>query len=150
MESPIAKADRLGRRRIRLFFVVGIILITQQASFDRLLEHGNGPPRTVDIVLLAAWIVLVIAALAALMTGGMYFQSREVRDLMNDELSKANRSRALAGAFVITILTAVAVFVVSFFKDIAASEAIHAIVTVGLAGALLRFAMLERKADANG
>jgi len=150
MESPVAKADRLGRRRMRMFFVVGLILITQQASFDRLLEHGSGPLRAVDITLLSAWIVLVIAALAALMTGGMYFQSREVRELMNDELSKANRSRALAGGFVITILTAVVVFVVSNFREVSGPEALHAIVTVGLAGALLRFAMLERKADLNG
>ena len=149
MESPVAQADRLGRRRIRLFFVVGIILITQQASFDRLLEHGC-PLRAVDIALLGAWIVLVTAALAALMTGGMYFQSREVRALMNDELSKANRSRALAGGFVITILTAVVVFVVSFFSEVSGTEALHAVVTVGLAGALLRFAMLERKADLDG
>ena len=101
-------------------------------------------------VLTVARIVLVTAALAALMTGGMYFQSREVRALMNDELSKANRSRALAGGFVITILTAVVVFVVSFFSEVSGTEALHAVVTVGLAGALLRFAMLERKADLDG
>lgn len=151
MESPVEKADRLGRRRMRMLFAVAIIMITQQASFDRILDHAGGPPRAVDMVALAAWVVLAIAALAALMTGGMYFQSREVRRLMNDELSTANRSRALAGGFVIAILTAVVLFIVSFFRDdVSATEAIHATVTVGLAGALLRFAMLERKADAVG
>src|SRR5690606_39410765 len=63
-----------------------------------------------------------------------------------DELSRANRSRALAGGFVVTILTAVVVFVASFFREISAPEAIHAIVTLGLAGTLLRFASLEMKA----
>ena len=150
MESPIDQADRLGRRRLRMFFVVGVILITQQASFDRILDRADGPASPAGIVLLAAWVVLVIAALAALMTGGMYFQSREVRRLMDDELSKANRSRALAAGFVITILIAVVVFVVSLFEDVSAPEAIHATVTVGLAGALLRFAALERKAHTNG
>jgi sterol desaturase/sphingolipid hydroxylase (fatty acid hydroxylase superfamily) len=150
MESPIDKADRLGRRRLRLFFVVGFILITQQASFDRFLDGIDGPLRTVDIVALTAWVVLVIAALAALMTGGTYFHSREVRKLMNDELSKANRSDALAGGFMIVVLTAVVLFVASFYWDVSAPEAIHAIVTLGLAGSLLRFATLERKAHANG
>jgi divalent metal cation (Fe/Co/Zn/Cd) transporter len=150
MESPIDKADRLGRRRLRLFFVVGIFLITQQASFDRILDRTDAPLRTVDIVSLSAWVVLVIAALAALMTGGMYFYGREVRRLMNDELSKANRSDALASGFLITILTAVVLFAASFYWDVSAPEAIHAIVTLGLAGALLRFATLERKAHANG
>jgi hypothetical protein len=150
MESPIDKADRLGRRRLRLFFVVGLILITQQASFDRILDRIDEPLRTVDIVAVSGWVALVITALAALMTGGAYFHGREVRELLNDELSKANRSRALAGGFVITIVTAVIVFAVSFFKDVSGPEAIHAIVTIGLAGALLRFATLERKADADG
>jgi hypothetical protein len=152
MESPIEQADRLGRRRLRMFFVVGVILITQQASFDRILDRfDDGPLSTAGLIVLASWVVLVIAALAALMTGGMYFQSREVRKLMDDELSRAHRARALAAGFVITILTAVVLFVVSLFRDdVSAPEAIHGIVTVGLAGALLRFAMLERKADANG
>ena len=48
------------------------------------------------------------------------------------------------------ILTAVVLFVASFYWDISAPEAIHAIVTLGLAGSLLRFATLERKADAIG
>jgi len=151
MESPVDKADRLGRRRWRLFFVVAIILVTQQASFDRILDHTGGPWRTVEIVALSGWVVLVIAALAALMTGGAYFHGREVRKLMNDELSNANRSRALAGGFAIAILTAVVLFVVSLFRDnVSAPEAIHGVVTVGLGGALLHFVRLERKAHADG
>ena len=150
MESPVDKADRLGRRRVRLFFIVAIILVTQQASFDRILEFTAGPLRTVDIVALSGWVVLVLAALAAMITGGSYFQGRKIRELMNDELSRANRSRALAGGFVVTILTAVVVFVASFFREISAPEAIHAIVTLGLAGALLRFASLELKAHRDG
>jgi hypothetical protein len=150
MESPVDKADRLGRRRMRLFFIVGFLLIAQQASFDRILDAGN-PLRTGDIVALSAWVVMVVVALAALMTGGTYFHGREVRNLMNDELSRANRSRALARGFVITILVAVVLFVVSLFRnDISAPEAIHGLVTVGLAVALLRFATLERKAHADG
>jgi 4-amino-4-deoxy-L-arabinose transferase-like glycosyltransferase len=150
MESPVDQADRLGRRRLRMFFVVGIILITQQASFDRIIDRAEGAPSTAGIVVLASWVVLVIAALAALMTGGMYFQSREVRKLMDDELSRANRARALAAGFAITIVTAVIVFAVSLFEPVSAPEAIHAVVTVGLAGALLRFAALERRAHTNG
>lgn len=149
MESPVEKADRLGRRRTRLLFVVAIILISQQASFDLILDRAGGPLRTVDMVALGGWVALVIAALAALMSGGSYFHSREIRALTNDELSRANRSRALAGGFVIAIVTAVVVFVVASFREVTAPEAIHAIVTVGLAGALLRFATLERKAEAS-
>ncbi len=151
MESSVDNADRLGRRRWRLFIVVGLLLITQQASFDRILDRTGDPLRTVDIVALSGWVVMVVAALAALMTGGSYFHGREVRKLMNDELSRANRSQALAGGFVISVVTAVVLFVVSLINgDVSAPEAIHAIVTVGLAGALLRFAMLERKAHADG
>lgn len=150
MEAPIDKADRLGRRRLRLFFVVAIILVTQQASFDRILEFDSGPLRTVDIVALTGWVVLVIAALAALLTGGMYFQSREVRQLMDDEPSRANRSRALAAGFVTMVIAAVVVFVASFFREITAPEAIHAIVTLGLAITLMRFSVLERRAYADG
>lgn len=150
MESPVDKADRLSRRRMRMLFFIAIVLVTQQASFDRMLEYSGGPLRTVEIVALTAWVVVVIAALAALATGGMYFQSREVRHLMDDELSKANRARALATGFLVTIPTAVVVFVASFFRDISAPEAIHAIVTLGLACSLLRFFALERRDHASG
>ncbi len=69
MESTVDRADRLGRRRARLFFIVAILLITQQASFSNLLQHGDGPLRAVDWVWLAGWTVMVLAALFALLTG---------------------------------------------------------------------------------
>ena len=142
MESPVAQADRLGRRRIRLFFVVGIILITQQASFDRLLEHGS-PLRAVDIALLGAWIVLVTAALV---TGGFWLKPRPVRDLMDDDVTKANRASALALGFVLSMATAMALYVVNFVEEVPAGIAIHVIVTCGLAAAMFRFGLLERRA----
>jgi hypothetical protein len=128
---------------------LALILIIQHASFFA-LGSGGAAERAVDHVKFGAWLILSLVLLAALWTGGFWLRSREVRKLMDDELSRANRARALAAGFAITIVTAVIVFAVSLFEPVSAPEAIHAVVTVGLAGALLRFAALERRAHTNG
>src|SRR5687767_14215156 len=104
------QADYLSRRRARMLPFLAIIYLTQQASF---LTANAAGGRTVDHVKVGAWVVLTLVLLAALTTKGFWFHKREVRDMIDDEGTSANRVAALGWGFVMAILSAIGLFFVS-------------------------------------
>jgi hypothetical protein len=136
------EADHLGRRRARMLPFLAVIYLSQQISY---FSSGDGV-RAVDHVKVGAWVVLSLVLLAALTTKGFWFHRREVRDMIDDEGTRANRGDALGWGFVMAILTAIALFLVSLVERVSAREAIHVIVSLGIAAAIIRFGMLERRA----
>jgi hypothetical protein len=84
--------------------------------------------------------------LAVLTTKGFWLHSRAVRDRIDDEGTRANRTGALGWGFTAAILSAIALYVLSSVTSITAREAIHLIVSLGIVTAILRFAYLERRA----
>lgn len=140
MSSDFDKAERLGQRRIHMLPVMAILLLTQQTLFI------DWDGRAVSAVQMGGWTILALVMLAYLLTGGHWLAGKRVRELMNDEVTRANRAQALAAGFAGSIITAMLVFLVSPFEPIEAQRAAHMIVSIGLACALIRFALLERKA----
>ena len=69
-----------------------------------------------------------------------------MRELIDDESSRANRLEGLRLGFIIVVLTAIALYLVDEFSPMTAREAIHVILSLGLGAALLRFGILERRA----
>ena len=149
MTDTVEQADRLSRGRARILPVLAIAIIAQQATFINTLEHGV-PTRAVDIVRLGGWVVMVVFVLLMLITGGSWLRRRGVRALMNDEVTRANRSSAMACGFVVAVLTGMVAFVVAMYRVTDARVAIHVIVSTALAAALLRFGALERRAHKAG
>ena len=135
-------ADRLSRRRARMFPLLGLLFITQQTAFF------SQPPleRTVDHVRIGAWLVLSLVLLAALATGGFWFKPRAVRVLMEDEITRANRGRAMSLGFIVAVLTGLALYFLLPVWPLSTREVIHLIVSAGLVAALVRFGALERRA----
>jgi len=84
--------------------------------------------------------------LAALATKGFWFHSREVRDLIDDETTRSHRRDAMVWGFIFTTLTAIVLYMVAMFEAVSGREAIHLIISLGLAAALIRFGYLERQA----
>lgn len=146
MENSIDKADRISRRRARIFPALAVIILIQQATFfgDGETSGTQIATRTVDIVHFWGWLAMTLLALLVLVTGGGWKYSREVRDLMNDEVARENRAKGLATGFTVAMLVTIALYALSFFTEIAAREALHIIASTGLASALLRFGLLER------
>ncbi len=147
-ESIGQEADRLSRRRARILPFLALIYLSQQISYFA-DEHGGGA-RTVDHVKLSAWVVLTLVLLAALTTKGFWFRKRELRDMIDDESTRAHRGDAMQWGFVFSILAAIVLYFLTMFEPIGVREAIHVIVSLGIAAALIRFGMLERRALKDG
>jgi cytochrome bd-type quinol oxidase subunit 2 len=136
------KAERLSRRRARILPALAILLIVQQGSFF----SDNPAGRAVDHVKISAWLVLSAVILLALWTGGAWLQSKEVRELLNDEGTRANRAQAFRAAFLASMLGCIFLYFLTMFAEVTGREAIHIVLTIGLSAALLSFAILERRA----
>ena len=143
-QSNAETADRLNRRHARMMPVLAVFVLIQQAVF---FTSGNGQ-RTVDMVRNGAWVVLVSVIVLMLVTGGSWFRSRELRELLNDEVTRANRASALTFGFGLAMAAGIALYALEAFVpgSATAREAVHIIVSFGLIAALLRFGLLERRA----
>lgn len=141
MTTDIQKADRISRQRGRWMPMMAVLLLTQQGLF--LSWDG----RAVTIVQTIAWLVLALVLLLTLVTGGNWFMPRRVRELADDEVTRANRAKGVQAGFMASALVAMLVFVVAPFEPISAQRAAHLIVTIGLALGILVFGLAERKAN---
>ena len=140
------QAERLSRRRARMLPVLAVFYFAQQVSFF------SSPPgdRAVDHFKIGAWVVLSLVLLAALVTGGFWSRERELREMLDDESSRAHRADALGTGFVVAMMTGIILYVVGTVSPIGAREVIHLIVSLGIAAALVRFGWLERRALRDG
>ena len=139
-------ADRLGRRRARMLPVLAIFFLMQQTAYFSHPDTG----RAVDHFRVSAWIALSLVMLVMLISGGAWFRPASVRALLEDEVTRAHRAKAFETAFIATMVAAIALYFVSLFEPLSGRDAIHLLLSVGIACALLRFGMLERRAHRDG
>jgi hypothetical protein len=147
--SDFDTAERLSRRRARVLPMLAIIFISQQAAF-----FSDGavvePARNVDVLKVSAWMVLSLVMLLALWSNGFWFRSKAVRALLDDEATRAHRADAMSLGFLCAILAAIGLYVLSMIEPLHVREALHLVVSTGIAVAMLRFGFLERRADRVG
>jgi hypothetical protein len=141
----VEEAERMGRARSRVFFVLAIVFFAGQS-----LYFSSSPLTRDSHARVGAWLILVILMLMLLATGGFLLRGRKVRDLLNDENSRLNRLTAQAMGFWVTIITALVVYVESMFDPVTLNEGLHIIVTLGVGAALISFAVRERRAHRIG
>lgn len=140
-------AERISRRRGRVLFIQGLMFILWQCSFYAWGATGDSD-RLVSQVKISAWVVWVLALMLLMSTGGGWFRSREVRRLINDEVSIDNRRRGQQAGFYGAVLGGLAVYAINqYVEPISTLDAIHAILSVGAGAAILRYAMLERRGE---
>ena len=108
---------------------------------------ANNSAQTVKI---SAWLVLSVVLLAALATKGFWLQPKAVRDLIDDENTRANRNDAMRWGFLFSMGAAIAIYFMTMFDNVKGRESIHIIMTAGIATALIRWAYLERRAHRDG
>lgn len=146
--SASERADYLSRRRARMLPFLAIIYFTQQFSF--LSALGDGTHRDVDHFKIGAWVALSVVLLFALASKGFWFQPREVRELIDDEGTRANRLDAMRLGFLFACGAAIAAYFIAEFQPLTVGETAHLVLTFGLGAALIRFGVLERRAHQDG
>jgi hypothetical protein len=147
--SDFATAERLSRRRARAIPALAVIFISQQAAFISEMPMLE-PMRNVDVVKVSAWVVLSLVMLFALWSNGFWFRRKAVRDLLDDEATRAHRADAMSLGFLSAILLGIALYLLSMIGPIHVREALHLVVSTGIAAAMLRFGFLERRAHRVG
>jgi hypothetical protein len=141
--SDVEKAERLGRRRARLFTFQAIIFISWQGLF---LSSASGEPmRGVDAIKISAWFVWVLVLLLMLATGGNLLRGRKLRALLNDEFTQQNRRAGYVTGFWAAVCACVGLYVVDMFEAVTGREAVHIVLSAAIAAALLTFAARERR-----
>ena len=126
----VEAADRMGRARSRVFFVLAIVFFAGQGAY-----FASSPATRDSHARVGAWLVLVMLMLMLIATGGFLLRGRKVHDLLNDEASRHNRLAAQATGFWVTIVSALAVYVEAMFDPVTFNQAIHIIVTLGVGAA---------------
>ena len=135
------KAEYLSKRRARMLPVLAFIFLSQQGTY-----LSTTPDSSAQSAKIAAWLVLSIVLIAALATKGFWLEPKEVRDLMDDENTRANRNDGMRWGFLFSMAAAVGIYFLTIFDNVKARESIHIIMSVGIAAALIRWGYLERRA----
>jgi hypothetical protein len=143
--SVAEKADYLSTRRARMLPALAIIFLSQQATFFSTVS--SPAPHSAYGAKISAWLALSIILLFALSTKWFWFERKEVRDLLDDENTRANRNDGMRWGFLFSMAAAIAVYALTIFDTtVTARDAVHIVMTAGIAVALIRWGMLERRA----
>ncbi len=136
-DTTIEGAERASRGRAILMALAGAIL-----PLNAVLQW-NDPAYDPPGWRSGAWVLLVFAWTILLANGGGLRMTGRMRELLNDELSLRNRSRAVAAGLYAMLAAAMAAYLAMWRIDIAAIDAIRLVSAAGLATALLVYAWLE-------
>jgi hypothetical protein len=146
--SVAEKADYLSKRRARMLPALAVIFLSQQASFFSQISGGEHV--SAEKAKISAWLVLSVVLLFGLATKGFWLEPKEVRDLIDDENTRANRNEAMRWGFLFAMGASIAVYVLTMFEVVTGREAVHIVLSFGIAAALLRWGLLEKRAHRDG
>ncbi len=137
-------AEYLSRRRARMLPLLGVMYIIQQGSFLSALNMDKAGGAYG--LMIAAWAVLSVVILMVLVTKGFWFKPNEVRDVIDDEHTRANRLDGIRLGFILAVVAALGCYFIDRLEPLATGETVQIVLSFGLGSALLRFAYLERRA----
>ena len=144
--SDVERAERISRRRARMFPVLGIYFIAGQALF---FNHAEASPRIAQFKI-SAWLVWALVLLIAFAFAGGHFQGKKIRALVEDDVSRANRAKGYEAGFWAAAAAAIALYITNMFELVTGRDAIHLILTALVGAAMIRFGTLERRALKDG
>ncbi|THD78793.1 MAG: hypothetical protein E7812_10490 [Phenylobacterium sp.] len=139
--------ERLQRRRTGLAFFQGAVFLFWQTSFFRITPKDLDVVHATNHVNVSSYAIFAVLMMVFLARSGGFGWSREVREILNDEVTREHRRVAFETGFWAAMTAALAIFIASLFRPLSAFAALHGVLSAGLAFALLRFALLERRAQ---
>lgn len=144
--SDVDRAERISRRRARMFPILGIYFIAGQAVF---FQHTEASARVTQFKI-SAWLVWALVLLIAFAFAGGHFQGRKIRALVEDDVARANRAKGYEAGFWAAAVAAIALYITNMFEPVSGRDAIHLILTALVGAAMIRFGTLERRALKEG
>jgi hypothetical protein len=144
-ENPFDQAARLESRTRRLLVSSGAMFVVWQASYFLIFSPPDGALRRVDLVASAGFIAWSAALLTLLATGGGAFRSREVRQILDDELTRANRRLAYQHGFWALMLVSLVAYVAASFTPVSARVLGHVGLSAGVIVSVATVARLNRR-----
>ncbi len=146
--SPAEIAERMQRRRTRIIWAQALFFMVMQGSYyTTKMPSFDAPLRPVDQIRLSAFAVWAAALIILLSVSGGMFRGKAVRALMDDELARAHRASALVWGYYAAMTFAIILYMVSQYVRMSPPEAIHLIVSAGVFVPMVRFVILERRAE---
>lgn len=147
-----------GRSRQLWVFPVQILCLAPQivAGTQHILDGGGpkllGLPQgiaTVGYLAVMAILLLTMVVATWMMLMGTGYP-KAFRAVMDDELSRAHRAKAIASGFMASLVGGLAVFAAGLIEPRWAMLSLPFVVTGSLAVAAVHFATLEQRADLSG
>jgi cytochrome bd-type quinol oxidase subunit 2 len=135
------RAEKLSRRRARLWPVLGLMLISLQGWLPG--ADGAGSP---DRHFSMPWLLSAMLILVALASGGFLLRGRSVRAMVEDELAAAHRRTAYGVGFWVAVASCTLIYVGAQIEPLAAPAAIRLVLALTLGSAMIAFGILQGRA----
>jgi membrane protease YdiL (CAAX protease family) len=145
MEPSLAVeiADRMSRKRAVLAAVAAAAFLAVQVIARPFFVAGLDAARHTRIDF---WALNALALLLVLATGGGLLNRRQLRALVNDEISRAHRHTAIVMGYWVAMAAAMTLFMFQSHFPFTGGEVVYIIVSSSLVVALLAFSYLEYRA----
>jgi hypothetical protein len=144
-KNTVEIADRMSRKRAVVMTAAAIVFLGVQL-IARPIFLRNGAVLTHNVI--DWWAVNAILLMALLVTrlqGGL-LNSREVRALINDDVSREHHRSGIVTGFWTAMIVAMSIYFLPVFAEYSSREAVYLIVTASVGAALLKFCWLELRA----
>ena len=138
-------SSRIERRTDRILMASGAMFLIWQVAYFIIFDRSGAPIRNVDIVASIGFIAWAGALLMLLATGGGAFRRKEVREILDDELARAQRARAYQNAFWAVMLVALCGYMAAHFTAVTARLLGHVTLSAGVLVSVMTLAYLKRQ-----
>ena len=137
-KSAVEIADRYSRTRVRIMVAGALVFLAHVALRPWI---GVGHLWRMDL-----WAANAVLLLLVLATGGGLLNRREVRFLVNDEVSRNHYRTALVAGFWVAMTMGIGMYIFSVFEGLPGRDTAYVIVSASIIAALLTFSYLEHRA----
>lgn len=138
-KSLVERADILSRKRAQVVAAAAVMFLVAQV-----LSHPLAGPT--EGLRAHMWALNAVLLLFVLATGGALLRGREVRALMNDELTQAHYRTCILAGFWVAMVTAMGIYFLPAAQALPSRVAVYFIVTASIVASLLTFSWLELRA----
>lgn len=138
MPDDFERADKFAQSRALMAPFLGLLVLAAQQGLFFAWDWGSD-----SLVQIFVWLAFALVMLALLLTGGGWFLPARIRQIADDEVTRANRQRGITVGFVVAMITGFLVWAISPFDPLHAQRAANLIVSISLGCAFVAYGTAE-------